>query len=158
MWKVYSRGLNVFLVHNHLEFVNAKRGARAIVNEGHKYVLNWRGQDGTYLLEVWERYSSNHWFQELLLSFSQALMIKYQNIGLEVAYGEDANVNRSLRRTAALTFVPVRFVWLAWQAGCCPTIIALSRDRKMQELKEHFDTNKIKLEECVHKKSAHTDV
>ena len=48
--------------------------------------------------------------------FSQALMRKFQNIGLQVAYREDANVNRFLRRTAALAFVPVRFVRLAWQA------------------------------------------
>ena len=35
---------------------------------------------------------------------------------LQGIYREDANVNRFLRRTAALAFVPVRFVRLPWQA------------------------------------------
>ena len=55
-------------------------------------------------------------FRGCYYHFSQALMRKFQNIGLQVAYREDANVNRFLRRTAALAFVPIRFVRLAWQA------------------------------------------
>ena len=43
-------------------------------------------------------------------------MKEFQNCGLQVTYREDANVNRFLRRTAALAFVPVHFVRVAWQA------------------------------------------
>ena len=35
---------------------------------------------------------------------------------------------------------------------------AINRDRKIQELKEHFDTNTITLEEYVQKMSTHTNV
>ena len=55
-------------------------------------------------------------FRGCYYHFSQALIRKFQNCGLQVAYREDANVNRFLRRTAALAFVPVHFVRLAWQA------------------------------------------
>ena len=165
---------------------------------------------------------------------------------LKVTYREDANINRLLWRTAALAFVPVRFVRLAWQAievsapllpciqefiryfedtwlvgnflltmwnvyqsdsfktnnhlegwhnrlikwlvgkahpnvyefveviqkeqtatitqleaGACPprrTLKAIKRDRKIQEHKEHFDTNTIMWEEYVQRMSTHTNV
>ena len=56
-------------------------------------------------------------FRGCYYHFSQALMRK---CGLHVAYREDANVNRFIRRTAALAFVPVCFVRLAWQASNFP--------------------------------------
>ena len=46
---------------------------------------------------------------------SQALMRKFQAIGLQQTYRSDEEACRFLRRTAALAFVPVRFVRLAWQ-------------------------------------------
>ena len=47
------------------------------------------------------------------------------------------------------------------EAGARPprrALKAISRDRKIQELKERFDTNKITLEEYVQGMSAHTNV
>ena len=55
-------------------------------------------------------------FRGCYYHFSQALMRKFQNLGLQVAYREVQEVNQFLRRTAALAFVPVRYVRLAWQA------------------------------------------
>ncbi len=55
-------------------------------------------------------------FRGCYYHFSQALMRKFQNLGLQVDYRQDEDANRFLRRTAALAFVPVRFVRLAWQA------------------------------------------
>ena len=47
------------------------------------------------------------------------------------------------------------------EAGACPpqrALKAITRDRKIQELKECFDTNIITLEEYVQGMSAHTNV
>ena len=62
-------------------------------------------------------------------------MRKFQNIGLQVAYREDANVNRFLRRTAALAFVPIRFVRLAWQA----IKVAAPQLPRIQEFIRYFE-------------------
>ena len=67
--------------------------------------------------------------------FSQALMRKLQNIGLQVAYREDSNVNWFLQRTAALAFVPVRFVRLAWQA----IKVAAQQLPRIQEFIRYFE-------------------
>ncbi len=48
--------------------------------------------------------------------YCQCLNRKIQQIGLQAAYREDADLNRFVRRTAALAFVPPRYVRLAWQA------------------------------------------
>ena len=48
--------------------------------------------------------------------FCQCLNRKIQALGLQVAYREDAGIRSFVRKTAALAFVPVRFVPLAWQA------------------------------------------
>ena len=48
--------------------------------------------------------------------YCQCLNRKIQQIGLQVAYREDQNLNRFVRKTAALAFVPRRYVRLAWQA------------------------------------------
>ena len=50
------------------------------------------------------------------------------------------------------------FVLLLEVGACPPQRAAINRDRKTQELKEHFDTNKITLEEYVQEMSAHTNV
>ena len=52
--------------------------------------------------------------------YCQCLNRKIQQIGFQVAYREDQNLNRFVRKTAALAFVlafvPRRYVRLAWQA------------------------------------------
>ncbi len=41
---------------------------------------------------------------------------KIQQIGLQVAYQEESSLNRFVSKTAALAFVPQRFVRIAWHA------------------------------------------
>ena len=48
--------------------------------------------------------------------YCQCLNRKIQNLGLQVAYREDHSLNSFVRKTAALAFVPRRYVRLAWQA------------------------------------------
>ena len=48
--------------------------------------------------------------------YCQCLNRKIQNLGLQVAYREDHHLNSFIRKTAALAFVPRRYVRLAWQA------------------------------------------
>ena len=48
--------------------------------------------------------------------YCQCLNRKIQQIGLQVAYQENHQLNRFVWKTAALAFVPPRFVRLAWQA------------------------------------------
>ena len=50
---------------------------------------------------------------------------------------------------------------LQLEAGARPprrALKAINRDRKVQELKERFDTNKITLEEYVQGMSSHTNI
>ncbi len=54
-------------------------------------------------------------FRGCYFHFSQALMRKFQAVGLQQVYRSDEEACRFLIRTAALAFVPVRFVRLAWQ-------------------------------------------
>ncbi len=44
--EVYSLGAACVPSFTIMEFITAKRGARAIVYEGHRYTLNRRGRDG----------------------------------------------------------------------------------------------------------------
>ena len=48
--------------------------------------------------------------------FCQCLTRKVQTLGLQVRYINDPDVRIFIRKTAALAFVPVRYVRLAWQA------------------------------------------
>ena len=55
-------------------------------------------------------------FKGCYYHYCQCLNRKIQQIGLHVAYREDPDLNRFVRRTAALAFVPQRYIRLAWQA------------------------------------------
>ena len=55
-------------------------------------------------------------YQGCYYHFCQAIMRKIQEIGLQVQYKENKEQLKSfVRRTAALAFVPIHFVRLAWQ-------------------------------------------
>ena len=146
MWKVYIVGGCICSwftiiyhhgVHNHQKGVPEQLSMKVIS-------MSWIGEDEMDVPSGGVREvavpTTDFWG-----CYYHSLKLWWENIGLQVAYREDANVNWFLQRIAALVFMPVRFVRLAWQDSCCSTI-ALSRDRKLQELKERFDTNKIKLE------------
>ena len=49
--------------------------------------------------------------------YCQCLNRKIQNLGLQVAYREDHHLNSFIRKTAALAFVPRRYVRLAVKAN-----------------------------------------
>ena len=55
-------------------------------------------------------------FKGCLYHFCQALNLKIQNIGIQTAYNNKRNFRKFIQKTAALAFVPVRFVRVAWQA------------------------------------------
>ena len=48
--------------------------------------------------------------------FFQSLIRKLQSLGLQAVYREDRELSSFVRRTAALAFVPARYVRFAWQA------------------------------------------
>ena len=48
--------------------------------------------------------------------FAQALNRKISTLGLQPAYRQNQDVNKFVRQTVALAFVPRRFIRLAWQA------------------------------------------
>ena len=68
--------------------------------------------------------------------YCQCLNRKIQQIGLQVAYREDPNLNRLVRKTAALAFVPRRYVRLAWQAVKAET----PQLPRIQEFTAYYET------------------
>ena len=76
-------------------------------------------------------------FKGCYFHFSQALMRKFQALGLRVAYRSDEEAKQFLRTTAALAFVPIRFVRLAWQGikASAPTHLP-----RIEEFVEYFES------------------
>ena len=76
-------------------------------------------------------------FKGCYFHFSQALMRKFQALGLQVAYRSDEEAKQFLRTTAALAFVPIRFVRLAWQGikASAPTHLP-----RIEEFVEYFES------------------
>ena len=75
-------------------------------------------------------------FKGCYFHFSQALMQKFQALGLQVAYRSDEETKQFLRTTAALAFVPIRFVRLAWQGIKASTPTHLPRIEEFVEYLE----------------------
>ena len=48
--------------------------------------------------------------------FCRCLIQKLQTLGLQQAYQDDLNFRRLFHKTAVLVFIPLQYVWLAWQA------------------------------------------
>ena len=54
-------------------------------------------------------------FQGCYYHFCQVLLRKVQTLGLQVQYQEQNDLKSFIRKTAAFSFIPARFVRLAWQ-------------------------------------------
>ena len=76
-------------------------------------------------------------FKGCYFHFTQALMRKFQTIGLQVAYRSDEEAKQFLRKTAALAFVPTKFVRLAWQGIKASAPSHLPR---IEEFIEYFES------------------
>ena len=76
-------------------------------------------------------------FKGCYFHFSQALMRKFQALGLQMEYRNDDEAKQFLRTTAALAFVPTRFMRLAWQGIKFSTPAHLPR---IEESVEYFET------------------
>ena len=77
-------------------------------------------------------------FKGCYFHFSQALMRKFQALGYRyIAYRSDEEAKQFLRTTAALAFVPIRFVRLAWQGikASAPTHLP-----RIEEFVEYFES------------------
>ena len=72
-------------------------------------------------------------FKGCYFHFSQALMRRFQAIGLQQAYSSDDEACRFLRRTADLAFVPVWFVRIAWHG------VKASKPTHLQRIDEFVD-------------------
>ena len=76
-------------------------------------------------------------FKGCYFHFSQAIMRKFQALGLQMAYRNNEEAKRFLRKTAGLAFVPIRFVRLACQGVKASVPAHLQR---IEEFVEYFES------------------